>query len=339
MISVVIPVYRSEDTLRRCVESLQAQTYGEIEIIIVVDKLPDASGQLADELAAGEGRIKVIHQDNRGVSYARNTGINAAGGTYLQFLDSDDYLEPDACENMVRVMENTGGDLVIAGFHHWYMGRDYVKMPKVEGLFSLREEEGVFLDLYEAQLLNMPWNKLYRRELVRKGFPQDMNLGEDLLFNLTYMEGNGNFALLRSAVCNYIQDDRGTTLSTGKRRDRVETALRLFQETADFCGAVYGGLSDRGEMTLKSKTAVEFLDHMESLAFDGEMSRGEAVSIIREHKKAWEGIKGKGRPRLGLLDYRIIYFLFNGNWPVAAYWIIKARGVVVRLVRRVRNGR
>ncbi|MEG1848864.1 MAG: glycosyltransferase family 2 protein [Lachnospiraceae bacterium] len=193
MISIIVPVYQSEKTLERCIRSLLQQSYRELEIIMVVDGPPDATGILADRLALTDTRLKVIHQSNQGVSAARNTGIEAASGTYLQFVDSDDSLEPDACEQMLTAMEETQADMVIAGFHHMYFGRDVVKLPNNQGVYELSSEENIFLDLYETQFLNMPWNKLYKTELVDTCFPLDMTLGEDLYFNLAYMRTTSQY--------------------------------------------------------------------------------------------------------------------------------------------------
>ena len=93
MYSVVIPVYQAADALERCVSSWLCQTVGDLEIILVDDGSTDGSGRICDELAARDGRILVVHQENAGVSAARNTGIRAASGEFLIFTDSDDYVE------------------------------------------------------------------------------------------------------------------------------------------------------------------------------------------------------------------------------------------------------
>ena len=95
MVSIIVPVYKSKDTLKRCVESLLAQTVEDTETILVDDGSPDGSGELCDRLAEGDSRIQVIHKENGGVSSARNAGIEVAKGEYLLFADSDDYVEPD----------------------------------------------------------------------------------------------------------------------------------------------------------------------------------------------------------------------------------------------------
>ncbi len=95
LISVIVPVYKVEDYLPRCVQSLLAQTYPNLEIYLVDDGSPDRCGILCDEFAAADSRIRVIHKENGGLSSARNAGIDVAQGEYLGFVDSDDWVEPD----------------------------------------------------------------------------------------------------------------------------------------------------------------------------------------------------------------------------------------------------
>lgn len=338
MISIIIPVYRSEQTLERCIRSICKQTCTDWEAIIIVDGPPDASGLLADRLAESDQRIRVIHQSNQGVSAARNTGIQYAKGAYIQFLDSDDYLPADALESMLDALEDGKSDMVIAGFHHLYFGSDVVKLPTVEGTFPLKQGEEEWLTLYEEQFLNMPWNKLYKRELIKESFPLQLTLGEDLCFNLSYMEQIQCFTVLRKAVCNYIQDDRGTTLSTQRRMDRMETARVLYEKAMDFCGHVFPGesVSNRRIRVLTGKIAVEYLDAMENLIFelpkDGKRRREE----IRHYLHGWRSLQEKQpcKPELRLLDYQVIYFFFERGCIAITDCLIVLRGMVVKLLRR-----
>ena len=134
MISIVVPVYKSEKTLPGCLDSLLAQTYKDIEVICVVDGSPDSCGDICDAYAAKDVRVKSIKRENGGVSSARNRGIEEAKGDYLLFVDSDDTVEADYCEKMWNAHKETGADLVICGFHHWYVGRDVVKLPSNPGV-------------------------------------------------------------------------------------------------------------------------------------------------------------------------------------------------------------
>lgn len=227
MVSIIVPVYKSKDTLKRCVESLLAQTVEDTEMILVDDGSPDGSGELCDKLAEEDSRIRVIHKENGGVSSARNVGIEAAKGDYLLFADSDDYVEQDMVEKLLGGIGND--DIAICGFHHHYQGRDIVRIPEVPG----QSGEENFLALYGEGFLNMPWNKLYKRELTGR-FDESLSLGEDLLFNLDYLRRADGIAIVKAPLCHYIQDETGASLSSQKREDRLMLAKHIWRETNEF---------------------------------------------------------------------------------------------------------
>ena len=115
-ISVVVPIYNVEKYLPECIESVQNQSYMNLEIILVDDGSPDNSGKIADEYAKKDGRIKVIHKKNGGLSDARNAGIEVATGDYIMFLDSDDLLTADACKVLEEKIEKENADYVIGNY-------------------------------------------------------------------------------------------------------------------------------------------------------------------------------------------------------------------------------
>ena len=104
-VSIIVPVYKSEQYLKRCITSLKNQTLEDIEIILVDDASPDNSPRICDEAAAGDSRIKVIHKANEGAGKARNAGLETATGKYIGFVDSDDYVSTDMYEKMCDVIE------------------------------------------------------------------------------------------------------------------------------------------------------------------------------------------------------------------------------------------
>lgn len=117
LVSVVVPVYKVQEYLDRCVESLVGQTYPHLEILLIDDGSPDACPAMCDAWAARDPRIRVIHKENQGLGMARNTGIDHATGTYICFVDSDDYLAADAVEKCLRVSFRENAQVVFFGFH------------------------------------------------------------------------------------------------------------------------------------------------------------------------------------------------------------------------------
>lgn len=165
-VSIVVPVYRVESYLEQCVDSLRSQTLRNIEILLVDDGSPDWCGAICDAYAERDPRIRVIHQENAGLSAARNAGIEAASGEYIMFVDSDDWAEPDYCRIPYEIAKTHGADLVI--FQYYVVKRnrrtqaDCRNLP--EGIVT--EEMG----LYRSWLrywMEPAWNKLFHRKLFR----------------------------------------------------------------------------------------------------------------------------------------------------------------------------
>lgn len=187
-VSIIVPVYNVSLYLKECIDSIIHQTYPNIEIIIVDDGSCDGSETICDEYSEKYKNIKVIHQKNAGVSVARNTGISKAEGRYICFVDADDYIAPNLCEELVNSIDNDI-DLVISGFM-----ADYGQRKKFFGVSevvncSLKDLKKNFDHYYKIPLLNSPCAKLYKREIIGElRFDKDMATGEDFLFNLKYYE-------------------------------------------------------------------------------------------------------------------------------------------------------
>lgn len=339
MVSVIVPVYKSEQTLERCVRSLLTQDYEDIEILLIVDGPPDGSGILADRLAETDARIRVIHQSNQGVSKARNQGIREAKGEYIRFLDSDDFVEQHSISPLVERMEQDGSDMVIAGYHHLYFGDTIEKVPVCEGTYTVREAGEELSELYRGGFLNMPWNKLFRRDRMTQEFPTDRTLGEDLLFNLQYISSCEKISVIRTCVCEYIQDDRGTTLSTKKRDDKIETALYLYQKSKAFFEAL--GMTKAEELSfLDTKVITTFLDEVEMTGF-AEADRKEKRQMIESYSRATREFLEQGEPKIiapDKLDYKIIYFFLKRNRIAVTMLLVSLRTFVVKMVRKGRMG-
>ncbi|MDD3334003.1 MAG: glycosyltransferase family 2 protein [Eubacteriales bacterium] len=219
-VTVIIPVYNAADTVEKCIGSVLAQTYRELEVLAVDDGSTDDSLAVLTRLAASDARLKVLKKANGGVSSARNLAINQSSGVYLQFVDSDDCLPADATENLVRAMEQPDCDLAIAPY--WEVAaalqteRGFLREDRIltqhEFLDCLSEYPNSF---YYAVL----WNKLYRREIViKQSIRCDDRLpwGEDFAFNTEYYCHVRNVAVLSTPVYYYIRNIKGLALTTAR---------------------------------------------------------------------------------------------------------------------------
>ena len=190
-VSIIMPVYKVEEYVGKAIESIQAQTLTDWEFLIVDDGTPDRSGEICDEYAAKDERIRVIHKENGGAPSARNLAIDMAKGEYLYFLDSDDWAEPTMLEEMYHLAKRDNAQLVVAGFYidtyignGEYMTDDYVVEDAV---YSSREEfRRNAYKLFDKNLLYTPWNKLFEAKYIMENnlrFPT--TFWDDFPFNLS----------------------------------------------------------------------------------------------------------------------------------------------------------
>ncbi|WP_051688387.1 glycosyltransferase [Butyrivibrio sp. AE2032] len=178
LISVIVPIYKVEEYLPSCLDSICSQTYKNLEIVLVDDGSPDKCGDICDRYAESDPRIKVIHRANGGLSAARNTGIAVATGEYIGFVDSDDRIEPDMYQKLIAAAVSEDADLAACGRMDAYAD---VSVPiRIEaGIYKDRDILKAMLDdkLGEGTV----WNKIYRREYVVSAlFPEGYDF-EDVL--------------------------------------------------------------------------------------------------------------------------------------------------------------
>lgn len=179
LISVIVPCYKVEKWLPACLDSILMQTHENLEIICVDDGSPDRSGEILEEYAKKNGCIQVIHQENRGLSGARNTALDIATGEYVAFLDSDDLAAPEWLEAMLTSLKETKSDLAICGFRLYFEGSSRFEPAPLKGIdhpVVYPPREALCRLIAEKPYKELVWNKLYRRSLwdgIR--FPEGRN--------------------------------------------------------------------------------------------------------------------------------------------------------------------
>ena len=209
LISVIVPVYNVAPYLGRCLDSIAAQTWGNLEVWLVDDGSTDDSAALCAAMAEKDPRFRLLRQENAGVSAARNLAMDHAGGQYLQFVDGDDFLPPDATETLARTAASTGADLVVGRFWRVAGSRAAVRGHiKEDRLLTRREFAGEMLKAPANFYYGVLWNKLYRRSLVEGGrlrFDPAVTWCEDFLFNLEYLRRARLIAASARPVYCYVK--------------------------------------------------------------------------------------------------------------------------------------
>lgn len=205
-VSIVVPVYNVSRYLPQCLESVLSQTYQNIEVLIVDDGSTDGSGSICDRFAERDPRIRVIHTDNRGLSAARNLGLESISGAFISFIDSDDWIEPNTVETLVKAALQTKADVVTMKACMEYVGK--TSYPQVVKKRSHVYRGGDILAAYAEGLLgNAAWNKLYRAECFRDlRFPYGHNY-EDVVVAWKLMKGlsenGGSVAALSEVLYHF----------------------------------------------------------------------------------------------------------------------------------------
>lgn len=238
MVSIVVPIYNAENYLRRCVDSILNQEYTDFELLLVNDGSTDASGDICEEYGDQDPRVIVIQKENTGVSDSRNRALDRARGKYLQFLDSDDWITPDATRLFVRAAEEYGCDMVISDFYRVVGERLSTKGDIEEEGVLTREEFAAHMmenpaDFYYGVL----WNKLYRRDIVEEHnlrMDTDINWCEDFMFNLEYIRYAKVFYALHAPIYYYVKR-KGSLASQGINISKtVKMKLNVFEYYNNF---------------------------------------------------------------------------------------------------------
>lgn len=237
-VSIIVPVYNAAETLRRCVDSVLKQDYTDFELLLVDDGSRDGSGAICDAYAARDPRVRVIHKENAGVSAARNDALDQVQGTFLQFLDSDDWLTPDATKQLVRSAQACGCDLVIADFYR-VSGDRVAHKGEIdeEGVLSREEFAAYMMENPADYYYGVLWNKLYRREIVEAHhlrMDADLRWCEDFLFNLEYILHSETFFALRAPIYYYVKTKGSLVSQSMNLPNVIRMKLRVFEYYNDF---------------------------------------------------------------------------------------------------------
>lgn len=215
MISIIIPVYNVEKYLPQCLDSILSQTYKDFEVILVDDGSPDNSGKICDEYASKDSRVRVIHQENAGVSVSRNIGIEKAEGEWITFIDSDDFVESDYLEHFELDIDDA--DLIVQGLEY-YDSRNGKNFKKVKVKNCTLSEDTFMNDVTNNNLLGSgyPVAKAFKRNLLSSDvrFNTAISFHEDHIFVLDAMYAAKKIRLADSVAYKYRYYHSSNTLST-----------------------------------------------------------------------------------------------------------------------------
>ena len=242
--SVIIPAYNCAGTLESTVRSIQLSGLYDYEIILVDDGSTDGTAALCDELSGKFAEIRCVHQQNAGVSAARNRGIDEAQGEYLWFVDADDTVDEGSLADAAKVAEEQKTDMLIFGmsFDFYHKGKVYRRenlVPPYDGAILLEQLKSHFKEFYECNSLTPVWNKFCRKDIIAEhkiAFHKDMILMEDFLFVLELLAHCENIYCVPKAIYRYKQAENEKNAFRLERIDDLTKYMAPFEAAAKNLG-------------------------------------------------------------------------------------------------------
>ncbi len=261
LISVIVPIYNREAFLPKCIESIIHQSYQNIEIILVDDGSTDKSLELCNQFAAKDSRISVIHLENSGVSNARNQGLSSAHGEYIQFVDSDDFIDSQMLSEYVKRLNETPNlDLIICGFNNFSeTGKlEYceVSEKEISSFDDFLENFGLLLDF---NLLRSPVNKLYKKEILDNNkiiFDTSTQIAEDALFNITYYKFIKSILILIEPFYNCINHSSTGRLTISYHPSFFASQKKYFSALTDFLESKNAFIQNNHHIIVRQYSAI-----------------------------------------------------------------------------------
>lgn len=241
-VSIIVPVYNVRPFLKRCLDSIIGQTYENIEVLLIDDGSNDGSGEICDEYAIFDPRVKVIHKSNGGVSSARNVGLDCFNGDYVMFVDSDDVIEPDMVETLVDHASSTDSEIICCLLDVVEIDGTTRTLTRGETFGKINSSEVIskyFDDPFIKDQMYGPFNKLFSRQLIDKHYFSDYRLGEDILFIFELLLDCNSVTIIDYIGYHYIHREGSAMTSpfSEKRLDYIyagEKIVKLCKSEASY---------------------------------------------------------------------------------------------------------
>ncbi len=291
LVSIIVPVYNALPHLENCIRSLAAQTWENIEILLIDDGSRDDSLALCRQYAAGDERIRVLSHENCGPSQTRNRGLQEAKGDYIVFSDADDIMEPDAVERMLAAAQQHHAQLVIGAYGRFHNDGEsdfstHRITPYSAALLEGSRDLALLFTEARTSLAGVSiWAKLYDAHIIREHgitFPEGVSYEEDCCFNLQYYRHVEQAVALRHTVYHYRQVP--TSLSKVYRPDTIPQLLNGYQRRCEYLTAVG---ADELRPRLNAIMLIVFGNTCKKIALSG-MNSGEkrnAYAALAEDKQ------------------------------------------------------
>ncbi|MFW5847755.1 MAG: glycosyltransferase [bacterium] len=269
LISVIVPVYNVEKYLHKCIDSILAQRYTDFELLLINDGSTDTSGNICDDYAQKDSRVKVFHKQNGGVSSARNFGLDNAQGEWIGFVDSDDWIESEMYNFLITKAQESNFDIVACNYNKVF-DDIIIPRPAIEKSPLIRENEQIkwfILDAlypkYDLLINNITievraiWHKIFRKDIIHKShirFNENMKISEDALFNLQCFQQAQSVAFFNEYLYNYRIIEQSATRGFDCHIDE-----QIIFNLTQFYNTIKEGLVDHDYQSVLVLRTLEYL--------------------------------------------------------------------------------
>ena len=314
-VSIIVPVYNAQEYIEQCILSILKQTYESIELILVDDGSSDASGAICNEYANKDNRVKVISQENQGVSAARNNGLALVTGEYVMFVDADDYLHSnDAIASLIlAAKENEYPDVV-----QFRKVNDKTKYDSQRKSGQMPINGSLISEMLVDERLNTLWNKFYKRSLVETNnlsFPSGIRMGEDLLFNANFFKFAETIVFLDRQLYFYRVDNLDS-VTNRYIVNKYDDLMFVNGELAKILGRNSARLRSALNY-IRMKNVISCIEdlHNEACKMTDKQKMEEVLRYKKENKNLF--VRGYGIVKFGisvmywLMDGRVLYTLIG----------------------------
>lgn len=334
LISIIIPVYKVEKYLAKCLDSVINQTYKNLEIILIDDGSPDNSGKICDEYAKKDNRIKVIHKENGGVSSARNAGISIAKGKYIGFVDSDDWLELNMYEKLMEYAKKDNSDITRIRYYKVYENEKIYPNYEVEikGKIDLKSQrENVLNNLLSGKLHAYLCLLLIRKELLEKNLLFDTRIAmrEDMVLLTELICFADTISIYDVPLYNYYQNINGATIFVGNKKRNIENMVIVAKRLEEVLKK-YSVYSEKLKDTILEGFFWRILTDITYIAYNCK-NKDMALELL-SNEEIRNFLLCVDVEKLSI-NNKIFWLLINKNCFKLAYYFCILRGAIKKIIR------
>ena len=320
LVSIIVPVYKAEQWLHRCIDSILAQTMQDFELLLINDGSPDKSGEICDEYATKDSRVRVFHKENGGVSSARQMGLENVIGEYVIHCDPDDWVESTMLEEMIQYAKDTQSDMVVCDYYSENINGDELKYHK-QNLQCKETSYSVLNKLINQKIHGACWNKLVRRNCLNgiTFHPFELIYAEDELFNIKVLRQDLKIGHLNKAFYHYVTREGSITSFVNKN-----VILSRIKEVEEL------------EKILDENEFDDFFEIKKGILFDLCFSNNlkEMYGLFSEVYLRIMELKVSYNPRL---PRQYFFVMAIKGYPICAYYLYKLNLAIISVFKNFKS--